>query len=200
MSSGAFYDEDLPADARDLITVTERAVDSVRQKADREIARIRQKADREIALLQEKRDESVRSLHAELAEKLKPLQQSYAREGLLDEALAIRGQIRQFRSGAQGVQPAPDNLAGFESEVGKVFLFELTGQTGGTVWGTDIYTADSRLAAAAVHAGVLQPGERGVVRVELFDTSEVDFEGSRRNNVVSHDWDVYEVGFRISRP
>lgn len=197
--NGDYYDEDLPTDARDLIIVTERAVESVRQKVDREITRIRQKAEREIAHLQEKRDESVRSLHAELAEKLKPLQHHYTREGFLDEALAIRGQIRQFRSGARGIQPAPDNLLGFENEVGKAFLFELTGQTGGPVWGTDLYTADSRLAAAAVHAGVLQPGERGVVRVELFDTSEVDFTGTRRHHVVSHDWEVYEFGYRITR-
>ena len=36
---------------------------------------------------------------------------------------------------------------------------EVTGSSQGTVWGTDLYTDDSSIPAAAVHAGVLKDGE-----------------------------------------
>ena len=39
------------------------------------------------------------------------------------------------------------------------------GATSGTVWGTHTYTDDSSLAAAAVHAGVLEPGQAGFDRL-----------------------------------
>ncbi len=200
MSLEVGLDEDLPADARTLIEATSRAIEVVSGKAEREAHRIRQKADRDLTLLQEKRDESVQALQQELAEKLKPLQTQYAREGLLDEALAIRAEIRRLRQGGRAVEPGPDTLEGYVHHVGRSFLFEVVGQTGGPLWGTDLYTLDSKLAAAVVHAGLLSPGERGVVRVELIDTHGMEFEGSCRNRVVSEPWDDYEVGFRVSRP
>ena len=92
------------------------------------------------------------------------MQEPYARSGKLDEAL-VRSRLRQLRGDLLGVRAAPEYVMGSEgAEAGRTLLFELTGRTDGTVWGTDVYTGDSRLSTAAVHAGAVRAGERGFVR------------------------------------
>jgi hypothetical protein len=82
------------------------------------------------------------------------------------------------------VQPGPPNLNALANANGQKFTFRVTGAIGGNVWGTDIYTSDSTLAAAAVHAGVLKPGQTGLVRVQII-TNHPGFVGSQRNGVAS---------------
>src|SRR5262249_6094991 len=95
--------------------------------------------------------------------------------------------------------PDPGNLEKFRDPMAlnKSFLFEVTGNpTGGMVWGTDVYTSDSSLAAAAVHAGVLRPDQKGLVKVTLLETKG-SFDGSMRNGVQSYAWTSWPVGYRI---
>ncbi len=54
------------------------------------------------------------------------------------------------------------------------------------VYGTDRYTADSRLCAAAVHAGAI-PAAGGTFRVTVEGASS-GFTGSKRNGVESRSW------------
>lgn len=101
---------------------------------------------------------------------LQKLQKKYTKLGKLDEAVAIRDAIRQIsqtRPLRSDIQSVPQNLSGHRGEIGAVLYFEVTGSTQGSVWGTDIYTADSRLSAVAVHAGILREGVRGVVKVAI---------------------------------
>ncbi len=65
------------------------------------------------------------------------------------------------------VQDDPGTLSNLRGQVGKLFAFRVTGAVGGSVWGTDVYTSDSRLATAAVHAGVLEVGKTGTVKVRI---------------------------------
>ena len=93
-----------------------------------------------------------------------------------------------------GVRPDPGNLTEFTiDDVGRVLLFEVTGRPDGSVWGTDAYTGDSRLAAAAVHAGALREGERGLVRVTLLDGDSLNYEGSTRHGVQTYDYANYPL-------
>jgi hypothetical protein len=201
MESSWGDEEDLPAEARELIEATEREIEKLRKKTERDIARLRQKLEGEIQAVQQKADEAAQGQYQQLAERLKPLQVACAREGLLDEALAIRARLRSLRGGVSGVQPGPEVLTCRPQDVGRSFLYEITGSTDGELWGTDVYTSDSSLPAAAVHAGLLKPGERGVVRVTILDTSDrEEFPGSRRHGVSSEFWDSWELGFRVSRP
>src|SRR5205085_984087 len=55
-------------------------------------------------------------------------------------------------------QYTPADLRSLESKIGQSFFFQVTGEVNGSLWGTDIYTSDSSLGKACVHAGVLQPG------------------------------------------
>ena len=188
--------DDLPPEARDLVEKTAAQVQKIQQKADKDAAAIRQRADREIEELTEKARHKVEGLFEKLSAELKPLQVAYAKEGQLDEALAIRDQIKQLRTQAGGAEPDPGNLVGYHSQVGKSFLFDVTGQTDGAIWGTDVYTSDSALAVAAVHAGQVQPGERKAVRVTIVQPP-AGFRGSTRNGVTSASYGAYPGAYRL---
>ena len=90
----------------------------------------------------------------------------------------------------------PGDLSGYRGQNGTVLTFEVTGDASGAVWGSDVYTDDSRLSSAAVHAGVLQPGEAGLVRVEILAGQE-SYEGSTRNGVASGSYARWEGSFRV---
>ena len=90
----------------------------------------------------------------------------------------------------------PGDLSGYRGQNGTILTFEVTGDASGAVWGKDVYTDDSRLGAAAVHAGVLLPGESGLVRVEILPGQE-GYEGVERNDVVSGTYAAWPGSFRI---
>ena len=69
---------------------------------------------------------------------------------------------------------------------------------GGTVWGTDIYTTDSPLALAAVHAGVVQIGQTAVVKVTIVPSPN-NFVGSTRNGITTEPFGQYPAAYTISR-
>jgi LCCL domain len=82
---------------------------------------------------------------------------------------------------------APANMSGLCDTTGAVFYFRVTGLAEGQVWGTDIYTRDSILGAAAVHAGLLKPGKTAVLRVTVV-AAQPSYKGSTRNGVTTTDY------------
>jgi hypothetical protein len=92
----------------------------------------------------------------------------------------------------------PGNLMSLQAQVGKTFFIRVTGAVNGSVWGTDVYTADSSLAAAAVHAGAVQAGQTGVVKVTMVPPQPA-FAGSTRNGVTSSAYGAFTGAFRVSR-
>jgi LCCL domain-containing protein len=99
----------------------------------------------------------------------------------------------------KGVLPDPGNLKAYESQIGKVFLFKVTGAGGGSLWGTGTYTTDSSLAATAVHSGILKMGENGIVQVKIIP-SPPSFAGSVQNGLMSSGYGVYGGAYEISKP
>jgi hypothetical protein len=97
---------------------------------------------------------------------------------------------------AANADPAPDSLMSLP--LGKTYRFRVTGSISGAVWGTDVYTTDSSLAAAAVHAGVLKPNQTGVVKVTTMAPPAV-FVGSTRNGVTSMPYTVFPGAFKVSK-
>lgn len=95
--------------------------------------------------------------------------------------------------------PDPGNLTGYRDRVGQTFLFQVTGTTSGTVWGTDIYTDDSALAVAAVHAGILRPGQSGAVRVTIVP-GQGSYTGTSRNGVTTSNYGAWHGSYRVERP
>jgi hypothetical protein len=108
-----------------------------------------------------------------------------------------RPQIRALLDRGFLAAEAPPNLLDLAQPVGATYYFRVLGTSDGPLWGTDVYTGDSALAAAAVHAGLVKPGESGVVRV-VSVAPPPQFAGCVRNGVTSHDFGRYGSAYRLA--
>jgi LCCL domain len=93
---------------------------------------------------------------------------------------------------------APARMQDLCDTPGTTFYFRVTGMSEGSAWGTDVYTGDSSLAVAAVHAGAVKPGETAIVRVTVVPRL-THYAGSVRNGVTSHDYGQYGTAYRVDR-
>jgi hypothetical protein len=66
----------------------------------------------------------------------------------------------------------------------------------GSVWGTDIYTIDSSICTAAVHAGKIKLETGGPVTIEM-RPGESSYEGTLRNGIKSKDYEKYGASFIV---
>ena len=96
---------------------------------------------------------------------------------------------------AQEPQPAPGNLEGYSGQLGQL-TFTVTGSVEGDVYGDGIYTTDSPLGTAAVHAGVVTPGATQAVRIELLGP-QPSFKAATRNGIVSYEYGPWDNSFRF---
>jgi hypothetical protein len=90
----------------------------------------------------------------------------------------------------------PGTLTNLHNQIGKTFHFRVTGSVQGTIWGTDTYTSDSPLATAAVHAGAVQPGQTGIVKVTIVPPLPA-FNGSTRHGVTSSAYGPFPGAYQI---
>ncbi len=157
---------------------------------------ILEEMDAEMEAIRQRYQQEIEDRAAKYAERLQALQDEYTRNALLDEAVAIRDKIRTLRDGLIDAQPDPGNLSRFRGQAGVLF-FDVTGKDqGGWLWGTDTYTDDSSLAMAAVHAGVLKVGQRGVVKVTIGPGAQ-NYPATVRHGVTSSNWGWHPGSFRV---
>ena len=116
----------------------------------------------------------------------------FDRRGKLSKA-----QIRRILEQGLLAADAPQHMQALCDPVGASFYFRVTGASEGSLWGTDIYTGDSALAVAAVHAGLVKPGESAVVRVTVVPPLNA-YKGSVRHGVTSHDFARFGTAYRLS--
>ena len=90
----------------------------------------------------------------------------------------------------------PGTLSGYRDKVGKSFLFRIAGTTTGTVWGSGVYTDDSLLATAAVHAGAIRNGQKGLVKVTILAGQQA-YQASTQNGVTTNNWGSWSGSFRV---
>jgi hypothetical protein len=93
---------------------------------------------------------------------------------------------------------APQSLTGVQANTGQALVFRVTGDTEGPVWGTDVYTDDSSIAAAAVHAGLLQPGETGTIMMTVQD-GYPSYNPSSRNGIESNSYGQWTRSYSLVR-
>jgi hypothetical protein len=91
----------------------------------------------------------------------------------------------------------PPNRVTAQAGVTYRFVCPAANQTG-NVWGTDIYTDDSSICEAAVHAGVIGR-DGGTVHYERLGGQQ-SFRGSVRNGVSSSDYGAWPGSFRFVEP
>jgi hypothetical protein len=66
----------------------------------------------------------------------------------------------------------------------------------GAIWGTDVYSDDSSICTAAVHAGAMTLADGGQVVFEI-RPGESAYRGSERNGITSMDWGAWNGSFVI---
>jgi hypothetical protein len=108
-----------------------------------------------------------------------------------------RRQLRKLLEQNFVASEAPANMHGLCETVGTIYYFRVTGVTEGQLWGTDIYSGDSTIGAAAVHAGLLKPRETAFLRVTVVTPPE-QFPGTVRNGVTSTEYGRYQYAWRLS--
>jgi hypothetical protein len=167
---------DLPADAKEMLTGFKTDVDAIQKKADEEI----------------------RQRRLRVIDELQKAQDRYTREAKLDEAVAIRDTIRRLKSAHLNLLPYPGNLFQFRELEGQPLHFQVTGRIGGSIWGTDVYTGDSDLATAAVHAGALNVGQTAIVEVRIVPSPPQHL-GSNRNGVTTSSWGAYGFSYTVRK-
>lgn len=168
---------DLPADARKLFEGFQEEAKLIRKKAEDDVA----------------------AKGKSLADNLKMLQDQYTREAKLDEAVAIRELIRKLRAADLDLRADPGTLSSYLTLMGQTLYFEVTGAaSSGSIWGSEVYTYDSRLAVAAVHSGALKDGETGIVEVTLLKSPDPHV-GSTANGVTSSSWGSYSASYTVKR-
>jgi LCCL domain len=80
--------------------------------------------------------------------------------------------------------------------IGHALYFRVIGRTTGAIWGTNLYTTDSDLGTAVVHAGVLRNAQEGIVKVVMLPGVE-SYPGSARHGVSSASWGSWTGSYRV---
>ncbi|THB66840.1 MAG: hypothetical protein D6B26_02270 [Spirochaetaceae bacterium] len=94
--------------------------------------------------------------------------------------------------------PRNGSMERFRGMLGKTFSLTLTGDASGKIWGTDVYTDDSNIAAAAVHSGALADGETGTVIITILPGQE-SYAESERNGVSSQSYRSWHGSYKVER-
>ncbi len=202
-------DDDLPPEARALIAEAETAARGVREGLVSRGARVRAIAEEEVRAVRRRAEDEVRELEIAATRELAPsltslfdglraIQETYTKLGKLDEALAVRANLRHLRADLLGIRPDPGNLSDLSSDLdGRTFLYEVVGRTDGALWGGNPYTLDSHLGTAAVHSGLVKPGLRAVVRVTVLESEYREYAGTERRAVVSSEYNGGSRAYRL---
>jgi len=156
--------------------------------------------DKEVEDLKYKLEQDLKLAKEKMLVNLEKLAKDLEKNGKAGDARTVRNHIETLKKGPiANVLPNPGYLTAYRNRVGQSFHFRVTGTNTGTVWGTDIYTDDSVLSTACVHAGLLTVGQTGVVKVTILPGQQ-SYTGTTRNGVTTKDYAAWEGSFKIERP
>ena len=108
-----------------------------------------------------------------------------------------RRQLKKLLEQNYVASDAPNNMHGLCDTTGATYYFRIKGVTEGQVWGTDTYTRDSALGAAAVHAGLLKPDQTAVLRVTVVAPLQ-SYPGTTQNGVTTTDYADFPHAWKLS--
>jgi hypothetical protein len=136
----------------------------------------------------------------------RPLYGNSERNGVTTNAYGEYGRSFVFKSAndrgvkeAEEVTPISWNTSTsiLTYEPGKTAKFNCPAKgEASTIWGTDVYTGDSSICTAAVHAGAITFDRGGTVTVEL-RPGQSSYKGTKRNGVTSTDYGTYARSFVV---
>lgn len=76
------------------------------------------------------------------------------------------------------------NLVSYRGNNNQMYTFIVTGSNSGPLWGTTIYTDDSNVATAAVHAGFVALGQTRTLTVIILP-SQSSYTSTTQNGITS---------------
>lgn len=88
-------------------------------------------------------------------------------------------------------------LEEYRGLVNTVLDVKVTGTLEGNAWGTTIYSDDSDIGYAAVHAGILKVGETKTVKITVLP-GQSSYVGSFKNGLESYDYETWEGSFKFN--
>jgi len=111
--------------------------------------------------------------------------------------------VKPMASVAKATQIADANWStssqGYEQFIGSRYSYTLPPDgLPGRVWGTDLYTSDSSIGTAAVHAGLISFATGGTVTIEIVE-GQSSYEGSMRNGVETTSYGQWGSSFKFVR-
>ena len=83
----------------------------------------------------------------------------------------------------------------FYNNIGAIYPIEIMGTTYGTIYGTAKYYYGSTISTAAVHMGLVKPGETKTVFIKIIDFPQGGYKGSRMNSITSKDYNSNSKGY-----
>jgi hypothetical protein len=98
------------------------------------------------------------------------------------------------------VQAAPGDMQKYRGQNGKTFTFKVTGQSNGRIWGgsNNVYTDDSQIATAAVHAGLVGVGQTAVIKITIMP-GQSSYPSIKRNGVTSIKYGSWSGSYKLSK-
>jgi outer membrane protein OmpA-like peptidoglycan-associated protein len=93
------------------------------------------------------------------------------------------------------IEPCPQSMRNRAGIDRLTCACEASALASGAVWGSFVYTADSRICRAALHAGAV--GREGGTVTVLAEAGRPGYRGSTRNGVTTSAYDEYGASFRF---
>ncbi|WP_342374913.1 M57 family metalloprotease [Myxococcus stipitatus] len=87
------------------------------------------------------------------------------------------------------------NVPSYRGQNGTRIQCSCAGATGGTVWGTDVYTDDSSVCDASIHAGAI-PASGGTVTLTI-QPGQSSYTGSTRNGITTNAYGAWGGSFTV---
>jgi len=111
--------------------------------------------------------------------------------------------IEDTKSNSNGINlfdevPTVTNLINYRGNNGTTYSFQVTGTNQGSVWGgsNSVYTDDSVLGKAAVHAGLLNVGQSRILRVTILPGLN-GYTGNTKNGISTTSYGKWSGSFRF---
>lgn len=102
-----------------------------------------------------------------------------------------------MRLAASGEAVVPSSAINHAGDTGKQYTYSCSGNgTLQNIWGTDTYTYDSPICAAAVHAGLITVANGGTVTIVIV-AGQDSYASSTRNGVTSNSWGSWDGSYRF---
>ncbi|NMO22492.1 protease B [Pyxidicoccus fallax] len=101
-----------------------------------------------------------------------------------------------YPTGGGGTACSSYNFTSYRGQNGTQISCGCPAVSGGTVWGTDMYTDDSNVCAAAVHAGVI-PASGGNVTVTI-QPGQNSYTGTTRNGITTYSYGAWAGSFSFA--